>query len=137
MTLVPFDDDLNQFQLTVSGLADGKYRLEWGDQSKEFSAVELADGINLAEEFPQNPFSAAFDRVDQAVAAKQAYETEQVKKVFHGPQGKADMEQAVAETEAKRKPLADAIHAAMVPVTHSIKITPADSSSISATPNQN
>jgi len=125
MTLVPFNDDLNQFRLTATGLADGRYRVEWGDQSKEYSASELAAGINLAEEFPQNPFSAAFDRVDQAVAAKQAYETGQVKKVFHGPRGKADMDKAVAETEAQRKPLADAVHAAMVPVAHEITITPA------------
>ena len=123
-TLVPFNDDLNQFELTVTGLSDGKYRVEWGDESKEFSAGALSSGINLAEEFPQNPFSAAFDRVDQAVAAKQAYETEQVKKVFHGREAKADFEKAVAETEAKRKPLADAIHAAMVPVTHMITIAP-------------
>jgi hypothetical protein len=47
-----------------------------------------------------------------------------VKKIFHGREGKADFEKAVADTEAKRKPLADAIHAAMVPVTHTIKITP-------------
>jgi hypothetical protein len=127
ITLVPFDDDLNQFKLTVGGLSDGKYRVEWGDESQEFSASELAAGINLAEEFPRNPFSAAFDRVDQAVAAKQAYETEQVKKVFHGPQRRNNFDQAVADTEAKRKPLADAIHAAMVPVTHTITITPAES----------
>jgi lysophospholipase L1-like esterase len=124
MTLVPFNDDLNRFKLTATGLADGRYRVQWGDLSKEFSASDLSKGINLAEEFPQNPFSAAFDRVDQAVAAKQAYETEQVKKVFHGREGKANFEKAVADTEAKRKPLADAIHAAMVPVTHTIKITP-------------
>ena len=124
MTLVPFNDDLNQFKLTVTGLPGGKYRVQWGEQSKEFSAGRLLDGINLAEEFSRNPFSQAFDRVDQAVAAKQAYETEQVKSVFHGPQGKADIEKAVAETEAKRRPLADAIHAAMVPVTHVISIAP-------------
>jgi lysophospholipase L1-like esterase len=123
MTLVPFNDDLNQFRLTATGLADGKYRVEWGDQSKEFSAGELTSGINLAEEFPQNPFTQAFDRVDQAVAAKQAYETKQIKQVFHGQQGRADFEKAVAETEAQRKPLADAIDAAMVPVTHVITIT--------------
>ena len=124
LTLVSFNDDLNQFKLTVAGLADGQYRVQWGDQSKEFSASALSAGINLAEEFPTNPFSAPFARVDKAVAAKQAYETEQVKKVFHGREARADFEKAVAETEAKRKPLADAIHAAMVPVTHTIRIAP-------------
>jgi lysophospholipase L1-like esterase len=126
MTLVPFNEDLNQFKLSVTGLADGPYRVTWGDAPKEFPASELADGINLAAEFPENPFSAAFERIDQAVAAKQAYETEQVKRVFHGRQGRADIEKAVADTEARRQPLADAIHAAMVPVTYEITITAAE-----------
>jgi hypothetical protein len=108
--------------LTVSGLTDEKYILTWGEQSREYSAEELAKGVNLAEKFPNNPFSAQFDRVDQAVAAKQMFETKQVKEIFHGAEGKADIEKAAADTEAQRKPLADAIRAAMVPVTHVIAV---------------
>ncbi len=124
MTLVPFADDLNRFTLTTKGLTADKYRLTWGEQSGEFSAEELAKGINLAEVFPENPFSPQFDRVDEAVAAKQAFETTQIKKIFHGPEGKADIEKAVADTEAQRQPLADAIQAALVPVTHEITLAP-------------
>ncbi|MGV3484721.1 MAG: SGNH/GDSL hydrolase family protein [Planctomycetaceae bacterium] len=123
MTLVPFAEDLNRFVLKVTGTNQDRYRVRWGDVEQEFTAEQLARGISLAVEFPRNPFSPAFDRVDQAVAAKQAYETVQVKSVFHGPEGKADREQAVAQTEAKRKPLAAAIVQAMVPVTHTIEIT--------------
>ena len=60
--------------------------------------------------------------VDDAVGAKQSYETEQIKKIFHGAEGKADMEAAVKKTEAVRAPLAAAIAAAFQPVTHTLKI---------------
>jgi hypothetical protein len=59
------------------------------------------------------------------VLAKQTYETKQVKKIFHGPEGKADMEGAVKKTEAERTPLAEAIKAAFVPVKHTLRIEPA------------
>jgi lysophospholipase L1-like esterase len=123
MTLVPFGEDLNRFTLKVDGLHDGQYRVTWGGESQDFSAQELREGINLAEVFPVNPFNGAFDKVDQAVAAKQKFETKQIKEIFHGPQGKADMEKAVADTESQRKPLADAIRAAMVPVKHEIALS--------------
>lgn len=124
MTLVPFAEDLNRFMLHVTGLAEGNYQLTWGEESQEFSADELARGINLAAAFAENPFMEAFDHVDQAVADKQKYETKQIKEIFHGAAGKADIEKAVAETEAERKPLAERIAAAMVPVTHQITIKP-------------
>ena len=60
---------------------------------------------------------------DAAVAAKQAFETKQIKQIFHGAEGKADMAGAVARTEAERPPLAMAIQAAFLPVTHTIAIT--------------
>ena len=51
------------------------YKLTWGEQSRTFTAEQLAHGVNLAAEFASNPFSDAFSKVDAAVAAKQAYET--------------------------------------------------------------
>jgi hypothetical protein len=42
--------------------------------------------------------------------------------MFHGDAGKADMKGTVAKTEAERAPLAAAIPAAFVPVTHTIRI---------------
>ncbi|MCA9186196.1 MAG: SGNH/GDSL hydrolase family protein, partial [Planctomycetales bacterium] len=123
MTLVPFFDDLNQFTLQVNGGDEQKTMVvTWGDESREFSGAELAAGINLAKEFVVGPFTEAFQRVDAAVAAKQAFETEQVKKVFHGPRGKEDFERAVKETEAERSPLADAIADAIRPVAHTLTV---------------
>ena len=69
-----------------------------------------------------NPFCEAFAKVDAAVAAKQAYETKQIKQSFRSPEAKADMEAVAARTEKEREPLAAAIKAAFVPVTHTIKI---------------
>ena len=124
MTLVPFANELNRLILKVDGLATDRARVTWGDESKDFDRVALSAGINLSVEFPHNPFSEAFRRVDNAVAAKQAFETHQIKRVFHGKEGKADMESAVKRTEAERQPLADAIRRAMKPVTHRIKLDP-------------
>ena len=80
--------------------------------------------MNLAADFVDNPFCEPFKQVDAAVAAKQAYETTQITKVFHSPEAKADMAKAVADTEAERAPLAQAIAAALVPVRHTIVIQP-------------
>ncbi|MCH5372571.1 MAG: lipolytic enzyme, partial [Planctomycetes bacterium] len=124
MTLVPFAEDLNRFVLRLTGTLSGSYRVQWGNASRDYSAEQLSRGIQLAVDFPDNPFCDAFDKVDAAVAAKQAFETTQVKKVFHGPQGRADFEKAVVETEAQRAPLAEAVSNAMVPVTHTIEIRP-------------
>ena len=50
------------------------------------------------------------------------FETTQIKRVFHGKEGKADIEAAVRRTEAERKPLADAIRDAIKPVQHTIGV---------------
>jgi lysophospholipase L1-like esterase len=122
MTLVPFNQELNRLALIVRHAAPGRYIVTWGETSRTYSSEELARGVNLAADFETNPFSAAFQRVDEAVAKKQAYETRQIKDLFHGPEGKADMEMTTTLTEKVRTPLADAIRAAFVPVRHTIRI---------------
>ena len=122
MTLIPFNADLNRLTLVAKNVKRKNYKVTWGDESKTYTADQLARGINLAAEFPENPFSAAFAKVDAAVAAKQAYETKQIKQAFRSEQAKADMEAVAAQTENERQPLAEAIKAAFVPVTHTIKI---------------
>ncbi|MCC9601065.1 SGNH/GDSL hydrolase family protein [Stieleria sp. JC731] len=121
MTFVPFDEKLNRLTLKVTGV-HGIATITWGGASKTFSARQLADGINLAAEFTDNPFCDAFARVDDAVAAKQEYETKQIKQIFHGRQGRDNMEKAVKDSEQEREPLVAAVHAAMKPVKHVIKI---------------
>ncbi len=122
MTLVPFDQDLNRFVLIVRSAPAGRYRVTWGEPSRSYSAAQLAQGVNLAADFETNPFSAAFARVDEAVAKKQAYETRQIKTLFHGPEGRTDMDTTAVLTEKVRRPLAAAIRAAFKPVRHTIRI---------------
>jgi lysophospholipase L1-like esterase len=123
MTLVPFNDQLNRLMLVVCNATPGRYSVTWGDGSKTYTAEELTKGVNLAADFEVNPFTEAFKRVDEAVAKKQAYETRQVKDLFHGPEGHADMDMTAALTEKARTPLVDAIRATFVPIRHIITIT--------------
>lgn len=69
-----------------------------------------------------NPFSEGFEKVDQAVKAKQEYETKQIKQRFRSAEAKENMEAVVAKTEAERAPLARAIQEAFQPVTHTVRI---------------
>jgi len=147
MTLVPFNKELNRLTLIAKNGKAPSYKVTWGTESKTYSAAELAKGVNLADDFAVNPFSDAFKKVDSAVIAKQNYETKQIKQIFHDlvsgkyktveelkdeelkklfalkdDAGKFDRDAIAAETEKKRAPLAEAIKAAFVPVTHTIRI---------------
>ena len=122
MALIPFNRDLNRLVLKAMGGRAKSYKVTWGSESKVFKPAELARGVNLADEFPVNPFSETFAKVDAAVAAKQAYETKQIKQSFRSKEAKDDMEGVAAQTEKEREPLVAAIKAAFVPVTHTIKI---------------
>ena len=132
MTLVPFNQDLNRLTLIAKGGTAPQYRVTWGTESKLFSAEQLEHGINLAAEFPSNPFSEAFAKVDAAVAAKQEFETHEMKTDFR-PKNiphptiddiAAQTEKVVKEDEQTHNKLAAAVSSAFVPVTHTIKILP-------------
>ena len=122
LTLVPFDEELNRFLLQLSGIPDGTFELSWGDHVKRFSADRLREGINLASEFRENPFSEPFAFVSEAVARKQAYETQQIKKDFHSDEARTDFESVVKKTEAIRQPLANAVAESVRPVTHRLSL---------------
>ncbi len=123
MTLVPFNQELNRLILIVNNGTAERYHVQWGKWSRDYSAKQLADGINLAADFVENPFTAAFDNVDQAVAAKQAFETKQIQHVFHSKKFQTHADELVAKTEKERAALVAAINRAFMPVTHTIKIT--------------
>lgn len=123
MSLVPFNEQLNRLTLIIHGDPKAHYSVRWGDESRIFSAAEVEAGVNLADVFPKNPFGPAFAKVDEAVAAKQAFETKQVREVFHGAEGKADIESAVKRTEEQRNRLVQAIRRAFVPISHTLQIS--------------
>jgi hypothetical protein len=124
MSLVPLEKDLNRFLLVAKNADAANYRVGWGSQTKTFSQKQLAGGINLAREFFTNPFSEAFSKVDGAVAAKQAYETRQIKTMFHGPEGKTNIVAVAERTEKEREPLVEVIKSAFAPVTHTLTLKP-------------
>src|SRR5207237_9860707 len=122
MTLIPFEQQLNKLTLRASHAKAQNYKVTWGSGSKSFSAAQLARGMNLAAEFPANPFSEAFAKVDAAVAAKQAYETKQIKQLFRSSEAKENMEGTADRAEHERAPLAAAIKQALVPVVHTLRL---------------
>ena len=122
VALIPFHETLNRFTLVLTNAAAPSYSVTWGGVTKTWSKADLEKGINLAAEFPDNPFCAPFEKVSKAVFAKQDYETRQIKTLFHGPEGAADMEMTAALTEKVRAPLAGAVAESVVPVEHVLVI---------------
>ncbi|MCF7669746.1 MAG: hypothetical protein K9N48_08230, partial [Verrucomicrobia bacterium] len=122
MALVPFNERLNRLVLKVRNGEAEEYEVVWGEHSHIYSSTQLSTGVNLADDFPENPFTAAFRKVDEAVGEKQAYETRQIKTLFHGPEGRIQSEATAVLTESVRKRYVENIEKAFVPVTHSIKI---------------
>lgn len=122
MALCKFDERFNRFVLKVSGLKADKAEVTWGSDTKTFTKEQLEAGVNLAAEFQTNPFSGPFASLWKAVEAKQKFETKQIKEIFHGDQGKKDMEAAVTATEKERTPLAEAVKAAYKPLEHTVTI---------------
>jgi hypothetical protein len=80
--------------------------------------------VNLADDFAVNPFSETFRKVDEAVLAKQTYETLQIKSLFYTPEAKADPDRIARISDEVHEPLVDAIAKAFMPVTHTIRIEP-------------
>ncbi|MGE4285090.1 MAG: SGNH/GDSL hydrolase family protein [Phycisphaerae bacterium] len=123
MTIVPFNEELNRYMLKASGLSKGDYKVKWGQWEKTYSSEQLADGVNLAADYVSNPFCEPFRNVLEAVKRKQEYETTQIKSLFHGDEGKADMEATVALTEKVHDKLARELADSFKPVDHTITIT--------------
>jgi len=124
-----FNEDLNRLTLIVKGLKGGKARVAWGPGapgSKSFTAAQLAQGINLAAEFLDNPFCEAFQKVDGEIAAKQNYETWLIKSNRMAPAGTPEAKSARWPTTvlAKYDALVKAVHEAVVPVKHTLTVTP-------------
>jgi lysophospholipase L1-like esterase len=124
--LIPFDDELNRLTLKLNKPKAAAYDVTWGESTKRYTAAELTTGVNLAKDFPVHPLSAPFRKIWEAVTDKQTYETEQIKKLVHGADGKADMEGTFEKTEKVRAEKVAAIAAARQPVEHSVLIKAAD-----------
>lgn len=122
VALSDFQARFNRLTLKVTGAQTAQVKVTWGDQSKVFAAADLARGINLAAEFPQGPTKPAFDKVWKAVGDKQAYETKQIKSLFHGKDAKADMENVVKVSEVEHAKHVAALAAAYAPAETNLRL---------------
>jgi lysophospholipase L1-like esterase len=131
LPFLPFNEELNRYMLVVKNLKAAKAKITWGEESKEFTAEQLAKGINLAAEFLKNPFVPAFTVVDTAVTNKQAFEVLMVKEYFGLtvpvvmptlPAKETSFKQVDAGLRDIDAGLQDNCVKAIKPVTHTIKI---------------
>ena len=83
LEFLPFNEELNRLLLVVKNSAAPNMTVTWGAASKTFTAAQLGKGINLAAEFPDNPFSQPFAEEEKAIRQQQEFETPGVKNILH------------------------------------------------------
>lgn len=127
----PFNDELNRLRLIVKGAEAGKkYKVTWGEASKEFTGEALGRGINLAAEFLDNPFCAPFQKVEQVIRRQQDFETPLTKTILHllptyrdlAPEEGPALDRIAAKAIARDESLATASSAAIEPVKHTVRV---------------
>jgi lysophospholipase L1-like esterase len=130
---LPFNADLNRLTLKVKGLTANQAKVTWGSESKQFSQEQLTRGINLTAEFTTTPFDDAFQKLQQAVANKQNYETFMIKQIvtnfrqIPGLNDDAELREATRtigkKLFARQEQLAAEARAQLVPVKHTLTVT--------------
>ena len=123
----PFNADLNRLTLKVAGVEGAGAKVTWGSATKHFTAEKLGQGINLADEFLDNPFCEPFKKVEAQIRRQQEYETPLIKSLIHNTppyqQFLPDETAAFIETAIRRdKQMSDESRAAIVPVKHTLSI---------------
>jgi len=129
---LPFNEELNRFRLVVQR-APARSLVTWGATTKEFTAAQLAAGINLAAEFPENPFVEPFNAATAKMKEQQAFETVGIKGVLNAiggwrrlmPEGVEHYDGLRSIVTTKSETLRAASRAAVKPVTYQITIQPA------------
>lgn len=128
----PFNQDLNRFRLVVRNSPSEGLAITWGKATRKFSAAELANGINLAGEFIENPFREPFLSVEAAIKKQQAFEMPAVKTLLNPlrewrrqfPEGGPDYQKLVEKVLQRDRALREAASKAVVPVRHTILMAP-------------
>jgi hypothetical protein len=85
-----------------------------------YTASQLTEGINLAEDFHLNPFTVPFNRINDLIFQKQTIEANETWHVWES-EGRSAAE-GLPEYETRRECLLKAIKQAFVPVTHNVRI---------------
>jgi len=132
-SILPFNQDLNRYVLTVKNLEAEKAEVRWGTVSKTFSRADLEKGINLAGEFSENPFAEPFQNLDRLVGHKQAYETHMIKRLVtsfreirgttpNDPELQEILNRLYGKLAAKQADMQEKARAAVQPVKHKLTI---------------
>ena len=130
LEFIPFNQELNRLMLVVKNAPAKKLRVTWGTESREYSAEQLASGINLAAEFLKNPFSEPFAAAEVAIRQQQEFETPAIKGLVTAlPRwqvalpGEAEVIRQIRDDVSKLSlDFRKASRAAVVPVKHTLKI---------------
>jgi hypothetical protein len=111
---IPFDTELNRFTLVVKNLPSSAAKVYWNDGSHDYSAEELAKGVNLAADIPR--LFGTMQNVDGAVRGQ--LQDERIAGSAQ-MQGKPD-----AKAEAEEKTMLPLAKSRMTPEKYSIRIQP-------------
>lgn len=136
-SIVPFTSfnaDLNRFMLKVKGLEAPNASVKWGDAEMKFSRDQLSAGVNLAAEFSETPFDVPFQKLLEAIAVKQNFETYMIKSVITHFRtmpselaSDAELQKAIevfrSRLSARQQELDGLVHKSLVPVKHTLKVT--------------
>jgi lysophospholipase L1-like esterase len=128
---IPFNQDLNRLILKVANPPAPKLQVEWGSATRTYDASELEKGINLAADFPDNPFSEPFAKAEALLKKKQESETTAI----HMIESIRDWREVLPEHEDAYKAMEEGViqrcladieasASVAVPVEHTIRITP-------------
>jgi lysophospholipase L1-like esterase len=131
-----FNADLNRLTLKVQGLDASHAIVKWGTEEKKFTKEQLTNGVNLAAEFTATPFDGSFQKLLEAIANKQNFETYMIKTIITDFRSfpaelnnDAELKKAVEifrERFAARHQQLDAVvHNQLGPVKHTIQVVPA------------
>jgi len=115
-----FDENLNRDLLAAKNLPTARAKVLWNNNandSQDFTATELAKGINLATSFNDTPFNGHFENVNGGVLDQQQ-EERIAGTAFVQTNGRD------ASEEAKRDAAVQKAFAGFVPVTHTLRIQP-------------
>jgi hypothetical protein len=125
---IPFNNELNRFKLVVRNAGSDRLKVTWGSASKQYTPEQLSAGINLAAEFPDNPFSEAFKKGEDAIRKQQEFETPMIKQVGHVtdllPEEADTVEKLMAAAKKREDQLFTDARASIAPVRHRIVIEP-------------
>jgi hypothetical protein len=134
LPFLPFNQELNRLTLVVRNLGAERGQVVWGGGTNVFSRQELEQGINLAAAFPENPFSAPFARVLDAVGKKQEFDGKVQQAISEMPTlagATKDNAKGVAAIEVARTRMwlneaayAERAAAAVAPVKHTLDVRP-------------